>query len=78
MSDEEKKFLCHLNHGAIHSVVEGQPRNPDLRFKKDFTVVIYECNKLELFVPGKHLQPCLRFASEAGAYLSEASFRCSV
>ncbi len=33
-------------------------------------------NKLEL-VPGKPLQPCLMLTGKAGAYPSEAPFRCS-
>jgi hypothetical protein len=30
-----------------------------------------------MFVPGKPFQPSLKIAGKAGAYLSEASFRCS-
>jgi hypothetical protein len=33
--------------------------------------------KTRVFVPGKPLQPSLMFVGKAGAYPSEASFRCS-
>jgi hypothetical protein len=34
-------------------------------------------NKLEYLFPGKPLEPSLMFAGKAGAYPSEAPFRCS-
>ncbi len=34
-------------------------------------------NGARVFVPGKPLQPSLMFLGEAGAYPSEAPFRCS-
>jgi hypothetical protein len=41
------------------------------------TAVIYGFLQLaRVFVPGKHLQPSLLSAGKAGAYLSEAPFRC--
>ncbi len=45
---------------------------------KLFLSIIYGFLKYaRVFVPGKLLQPSLMFAGKAGAYLSEAPFRCS-
>ncbi len=44
---------------------------------KLFTDVSYDFIIISAFVPGKPYQPSLMFVGKAGAYLSEATFRCS-
>jgi hypothetical protein len=47
-------------------------------FTKTFFFVSYErAKKARVFVPGKPFQPSLMYLSKDGAYLDEATFRCS-
>ncbi len=51
---------------------------PGANVINNFTAVINEFSlKARAFVPGKLFKPSLMFAGKAGAYLSEAPFRCS-
>jgi hypothetical protein len=52
--------------------------SPVANVTKLFTVVSYAyAKKAREFVPVKPFQPSLMFSGKAGAYLSEAPFRCS-
>jgi len=51
---------------------------PGACINKLIMAVIYGFpEEAKVFVPGKPFQPSLMFAGKAGAYPSEASFRCS-
>jgi len=74
--DEYSSLFCHIVIAKRKKCFVKLTPGPNVI--KHFTAVIYECYKLVgVFVPGKHFQPSLMFESKAGAYTSEAPFRCS-
>jgi hypothetical protein len=63
---------------ASFCILDTRIEFPGLNVKKRFTAVIYKFSLLaRVFVLGNPFQPSLMFAGKAGAYLSEAPFRCS-